>query len=243
LLAVDNQAPFTYTWNNVMGGGYFFTASAIDNAGHVGTATAVSISVSGPTATPLPKIDLTKLKPSYRLDETISFPYNATGVSFTWEFTSLAAAGLESSLSAAASLTQSPQFVPQYYQNLREGLYRLKVTASRAVPGVQPESATANVTLTPILAGNSLAGLKVFPNPWRSDVHTGKNISFGGVSGEITVKIFTTSGHLVREVSGNNVATWDVKNKSGDRVASGIYLYHIEDAQGSERKGKLAIIR
>ena len=64
------------------------------------------------------------------------------------------------------------------------------------------------------------------------------------MAGGSDVKIFTASGHKVKELDGSSgSATWDLTNDSGNQVASGIYLYLIKDSQGNKSHGKLAIIQ
>lgn len=84
----------------------------------------------------------------------------------------------------------------------------------------------------------------VFPNPWRSDRHTTPSIRFDPLPSGGNLRIFTISGHLVRDIpfSGSS-ATWDLTDKSGTRVASGIYLYLVVDPAGQTARGRLAIIR
>jgi len=58
------------------------------------------------------------------------------------------------------------------------------------------------------------------------------------------VKLYTVSGHLIRELTENSGQTvWDRKNKSGDGVASGLYIYLIQDSSGNELRGKIALMR
>jgi hypothetical protein len=104
------------------------------------------------------------------------------------------------------------------------------------------QSNTAAQTLT--LVNADLSGVKVYPNPWRKDKHAGGNITFAGLPTNVTVKIFTASGHLVREAGGvSNEWRWDRKTDQGDEAASGVYLYLITDSQGNKKRGKVAIIR
>jgi len=91
---------------------------------------------------------------------------------------------------------------------------------------------------------SDLSAMLVYPNPWRSDRHSSVPVVFGSLTADSTVKIFTLSGYLVKTmspVSGN--ASWDLKNDSGEMVASGIYLYSVTDSHGDKSQGKLAIIR
>jgi len=85
---------------------------------------------------------------------------------------------------------------------------------------------------------------QVYPNPWRSDKHSGNPITFGQLVVGGTIKIFTMSGHEVKEipVTGSTMP-WDLTNNSGAKVASGIYMYLITDGQGNKGKGKVAVIK
>jgi hypothetical protein len=91
---------------------------------------------------------------------------------------------------------------------------------------------------------SNLREVRVFPNPWKSDIHADKVVTFDKLPSGATVKLFTTSGHWVKTLheSGER-ATWDRTNDSGDQVASGVYLYQIADRQGHETTGKLAIVK
>jgi hypothetical protein len=85
---------------------------------------------------------------------------------------------------------------------------------------------------------------QVYPNPWRSDKHSGQSVTFANLPSGSTVKIFTVSGHLARDLGTvNGSVAWDLTNDSGDKVASGIYIYLITDSQGDKARGKVAIIK
>src|SRR5262249_37106364 len=109
-----------------------------------------------------------------------------------------------------------------------------------------PTSVSQSASKTVTLVNADLSGVRVFPNPWRSDKHAGKNVTFDHLTLGSTIKIFTVSGHLARKLSsddGTASASWDLTNDSGDKVASGIYVYLITDSTGAKAKGKLAIIK
>jgi hypothetical protein len=59
------------------------------------------------------------------------------------------------------------------------------------------------------------------------------------------VKIFTVAGQFVKIIDSpdGGSATWDLSTDSGDRAASGLYLYLISTDDGQESRGKVAIIR
>ena len=99
--------------------------------------------------------------------------------------------------------------------------------------------ATGNISV--VSAGVSSA--RVRPNPWKSTSGS-DHITFDQMTTNTTVKIFSASSRLVRTLSApTGDVAWDLTNDSGDKVASGIYLYLITDTDGNKTKGKLAIIR
>lgn len=85
---------------------------------------------------------------------------------------------------------------------------------------------------------------RVFPNPWRSDRDGATSITFDRLPSDSTVRVFTTSGREIKTLdAASGTATWDGTNDSGERVASGIYLFLVSDILGQEHSGKFAIIR
>jgi len=123
--------------------------------------------------------------------------------------------------------------------HLAPGDYRIIV---RAVDMGGAVSAPVSADVTLVAA--SLNNVRVYPNPWRSDRNAADNIVFDGLTGYATLKVFTLSGYLVRELSSpTGRIDWNGKNTSGEPVASGIYLYVITSDGDSRLRGKLAIIR
>lgn len=88
------------------------------------------------------------------------------------------------------------------------------------------------------------APVRVWPNPWRSDLHRTDPVTFGNLTENSTVRIFTTSGYWVRTLHNttNNVE-WDLKNEDGSRVASGIYYYLVTSPQRPKVTGELVVIQ
>jgi hypothetical protein len=108
-------------------------------------------------------------------------------------------------------------------------------------PSTSPPPGTTVLTPAPFSP-------KVYPNPWRSDKHAAHpSITFAGLTVGTTIKIFTASGHLVKTLSSEpstpSTARWDLTNDSGDKVASGVYLYLITDGKGDKVRGKVAVIK
>jgi hypothetical protein len=114
-----------------------------------------------------------------------------------------------------------------------------------SVPTTPPPPPTSPPTTPPTtVATANQANVRVYPNPWRKDKHAGHPITFDQMASGSDVKIFTVSGHKVKELDGSSgTATWDLTNDSGDQVASGIYIYLIKDGQGNKIHGKVAVIQ
>ncbi len=95
-------------------------------------------------------------------------------------------------------------------------------------------------------AMNDLEGLKIMPNPWRSDKNGGQTIRFGASVGLQWVMVFNVAGKWVRTLYCTCQETekeWDLLNDVGQPVRSGIYVYLIRDIYGRQRRGTLAVLR
>lgn len=118
-----------------------------------------------------------------------------------------------------------------------------------------PDSAvdTANNTVTATvphfsvfaLMGTSATDLSsayAYPVPFKLE---DKEITFTNLSSVATIKIFTISGELVKEIEhtdGEPCQRWDAKTDEGNILASGIYVYCIENEK-EKKFGKLMIIK
>jgi hypothetical protein len=210
-------------------------------------------SVMSPIASKL--VALVLPPPVLKLDST--WPINADiilgippGISFTryeWSISQAQpnAAGISAAPSVIARSVGSAAFRTQLpkanaaVQGLGTGYYSVSVTAydSDGNPSMPAQAFTT-------FLATDLNGVKIHPSPWRSDLHSGHPITFDGLPANSTIKIFTVSGRWVKTISNaNGLATWDVKNDSGDMVASGLYIYLVTDDQGNKTHGKFAVIR
>jgi len=92
-------------------------------------------------------------------------------------------------------------------------------------------------------ASVSVVAPRIYPNPWRADRPNNGYMKFDQMPANSTVKIFTISAHSVRTLdAADGSVTWDLKNDSGDNVASGYYIYLIT-GPGVKIHGTLAVIR
>ncbi len=94
-----------------------------------------------------------------------------------------------------------------------------------------------------VLSAN-LENLIVYPNPFEpARGHMG--IIFARLTTDASIRIFNLNGQEVlrRDLSWQYSWTWDVRNKQGEAVARGIYIYLITNSQGEKKIGKIAIVR
>jgi len=107
--------------------------------------------------------------------------------------------------------------------------------ASTSTISTPPGSNPPTTTVAPLTLN-----VRVYPNPWRSDKHAGHpSMIFDGLTTGTTIKLFTTSGHKVKELHTDGPSIpWDLTNDSGDKIASGIYIYLVTDSRGGQGPGK-----
>ena len=96
--------------------------------------------------------------------------------------------------------------------------------------------------------------IKVVPNPYVAATiieerpflqgRGERRIEFRNLPANAQLKIFTTSGNMVRELEGDNgVAVWDLQTHEGLEVAYGMYFYYVKAEGIGEKTGKFAIIK
>jgi flagellar hook assembly protein FlgD len=82
----------------------------------------------------------------------------------------------------------------------------------------------------------------VKPNPYNPNKGLLTFFGDGIVPGETTIKIYTLSGELVKDLSAKtDELVWDGKTENGEPVASGIYLYTYESPK-EKGVGKFTVI-
>ena len=97
-----------------------------------------------------------------------------------------------------------------------------------------------------------LAEVHTVPDPYYvtsafEATTTSKIIKFVNLPQQATIRIYTTSGVLVRVLQHSTTsfggeATWDVRNRNNQFVASGVYFYHVTAENGETTVGRMTII-
>jgi hypothetical protein len=106
-----------------------------------------------------------------------------------------------------------------------------------------------NELLTPTLT--SLDNVRTVPDPYYvtsefEQTTDNKVIKFVNLPNAATVRIYSSSGVLVdliehNSISADGTATWNVRNRNNQVVASGVYFYHIE-AGDARKVGRFTIV-
>ncbi len=131
-------------------------------------------------------------------------------------------------------------------------------------------SVNAAKTIDDALAGMEMEKIKVVPNPYVASnvmegsvvnkwLNQGRRLMFTHLPAECTIKIFTTSGILIRELhapedaltsyndmgkTNNGILHWDMLTSEGLEIAAGMYFYHVKDDRtGEEKMGKFAVLK
>jgi hypothetical protein len=105
------------------------------------------------------------------------------------------------------------------------------------------QTASLSANLTAEESQSLLDQLKVVPNPYFAYSSYEKSydnqiLKFIHVEGQATIRIFNIAGQLIRTIrktDTSNQASWDLRNEAGLKVASGMYIAHVEvDGVGSK---------
>ncbi|MGB8658765.1 MAG: hypothetical protein WCE90_13430 [Candidatus Zixiibacteriota bacterium] len=94
--------------------------------------------------------------------------------------------------------------------------------------------------------------IKVVPNPYivRNNWEPSgdySRIAFTHLPNRCTLRIYTLSGDLLRTLEHNSAdldgnENWDLLTKNNQKIASGVYIYHVDSPYG-EKIGKFAVVR
>ncbi len=94
-------------------------------------------------------------------------------------------------------------------------------------------------------AAEEISGAHAYPVPWKSTM-ANAFITFTALAPDTHIRVYTADARLVKELYstlGENVQ-WDLTNMDGERVASWVYLYRLENPSTQQTaKGKLVVIK
>lgn len=145
-LGEDLTAPYNFSWNNVAGGNYVLTAKAIDNAGLIGSSSAVNISVISPNTAPSVSITSPADNAEFSTPATITINANASDADGTVNKVEF----FQGSTKLGEDLTAPYSFV---WNNVAAGTYSLTAVATDDDAAATTSTAvTVNVVSTSTLS-------------------------------------------------------------------------------------------
>ena len=110
------------------------------------------------------------------------------------------------------------------------------------------DAATATNTLDQIcVVPNPYVAYSTMEQPGPSSIRRGDNkLQFRNLPPKCTIRIYTLLGELVDTIvkdDGNSYADWRILSYEGQRLAYGVYIYHVEVPGVGEKIGRLALIK
>jgi hypothetical protein len=113
---------------------------------------------------------------------------------------------------------------------------------------VQFQGSAATSTTT----DSVFAAIHTVPDPYyaTNSLETSANskvLRFVNLPSQCIIRIYSTSGVLIRILTHNDPtngaeATWDLRNRNNQFVASGVYFYHVEAADGRTKIGRFTVV-
>jgi hypothetical protein len=120
-----------------------------------------------------------------------------------------------------------------------------------AVPGLVA-SLELGETETFFAENVDLRDVRVAPDPYYGASlydfgPSARNLRFMNLPPQASIRIYTVSGVLVDVLNhtdplGGGMATWDLRNRAGQMIASGVYFYHVTTPDGQEHIGRFTVV-
>ncbi len=148
----------------------------------------------------------------------------------------------------------SPETTTFVDLNVYAGLHYFYTITATNRASTQSEFSKAADALIPeeIVATpeSDLDNVIVVPNPYRLSENANP-IEFRNVTRRATIRIYSSAGDLIKTIDHRNetsIERWNGQNEGGERIAAGIYVYHIESLRKGAKgrisvSGKFAVIR
>jgi hypothetical protein len=110
------------------------------------------------------------------------------------------------------------------------------------------ESSAAKSNLNDIyVVPNPYVAYSLFEEPGRtSDKRGERELQFRNLPPQCTIRIYTITGDLVQTIHKNDnssIARWDLLSFEGQRIAYGVYIYHVDAPGIGEKIGRIAVIK
>jgi hypothetical protein len=124
--------------------------------------------------------------------------------------------------------------------------------ANPHVPGLLARVTVNSPAVVQTVTADNVANIHTVPDPYYAtsgmeSTPSEKIIKFVNLPDRAIIRIYSASGVLVDVIEHQDVglggeATWNVRNRNNQTVASGVYFYHVETASGEEMIGRMTVI-
>jgi len=122
---------------------------------------------------------------------------------------------------------------------------------STVAPGLQYKIVVSQAFQVSAAAGD-LSHVHTVPDPYYvtnalEQTANTKVLRFVNLPDRAIIRIYSTSGILVAIVNHNNPQgggeeVWNLRNRNNQFVASGVYFYHVEAADGQTKVGRFTVV-
>ena len=123
---------------------------------------------------------------------------------------------------------------------------------SPAIPGMRVTFSVQQPTQAATETANVLDSVHTVPDPYYvanalEITANQKVLKFVNLPPQAIIRIYSVSGVLVNVIAHNDPglggeATWNLRNRNNQFVASGVYFYHIETPQGHTKIGRFTVV-
>jgi hypothetical protein len=127
-----------------------------------------------------------------------------------------------------------------------------QMESEAAVPGLSFVVRTTTPATYPDAGAADLSKIHTVPDPYyvtnAMEITTNRKVlKFVNLPSKAIIRIYSVSGVLVNLIehndpAGGGEATWNLRNRNNQFVASGVYFYHVETPSGDERVGRFTVV-
>jgi hypothetical protein len=131
-------------------------------------------------------------------------------------------------IAVLSSLTSPGSANVTWTPTLKDGENIIQIFAND-VTGMSSDTVTIFVN---VASQFKLLDVYNIPNPFNASTHFTFNLAGPVLPEEVSIKIYTVAGRLIHEITapaiiGFNKINWDGRDKDGDAIGNGVYLYRV----------------
>jgi len=115
----------------------------------------------------------------------------------------------------------------------------------QSTDGLLIDTANSGNVATFSATKETLADVFTYPNPYSKSSGV-DYVMFANLTRKATIHIYTLNGKAIKTIEhegDTGGVRWHLDTNSGEKVASGIYIYRITAEGVAEKMGKLAVVR